>query len=270
MANPKHFNLLPNIEAVSARHAPDTARYYECIQGPPVIDAYVESLRNVIYGEDYLEFHKRRWDEILRYVRHFATVRPQPKILEIGMSTLLRCYKDVAPGAIVHTVDRPRALGGQSAESASAVGSDGHFNLDLNSDSFDVLAGEARKYDLIIMTEVVEHILATPAELIAELLPHLAPGGRFYLTTPNVLRLASLMKMCEEGRTAQNFFSKIEGNTWGHWHYREYTMNELVDEIRKAGATPDMAAFSDCWDSDHEIFRELIATRGNLVAIFGK
>ncbi|MBB4198364.1 hypothetical protein CCR94_22585 [Rhodoblastus sphagnicola] len=270
MANLKHFNLLPNIEAVSERHGPDTARYYDCLQGQPVIDAYLDSLRNVIYGEDYLDFHKRRWDEILRYVRYFASHRPQPKILEVGMSTLLRLYKDVAPGAIVHTVDRPVALGGQSAESAMAVGSDRHFNLDLNTDGFDVLAGEERKYDLIIMTEVVEHILATPSELIAELLPHLAGSGRVYLTTPNVLRLGSLMKMCEEGRTEQNFFSKIEGNSWGHWHYREYTMNELVEEVRKTGAVPDMMAFSNCWDNDHELFSELVAVRGNLVAIFGK
>ena len=63
----------------------------------------------------------------------------------------------------------------------------------------DLLCGDCesiqlgRKFDLIVFSEVIEHV-ASPVRALDNLLAHLAPEGRIVLTTPNPTYYATLIR----------------------------------------------------------------------------
>lgn len=79
--------------------------------------------------------------------------------------------------------------------------------LDLDEDSVayanmrgeDLLLGNCetaqlnRKFDLIVLSEVIEHVNA-PAQAITNLVKHLNPKGKLYITTPNPTYYGTLLR----------------------------------------------------------------------------
>jgi 2-polyprenyl-3-methyl-5-hydroxy-6-metoxy-1,4-benzoquinol methylase len=109
------------------------------------------------------------------------------KVLDIGCGAghLLKIIKEKAPLANFYGVDLiqyPEAT---------------HFELikqNLN-DHFSFLAND---FDLIISTEVIEH-LENPRLFLRELIKKTKPHGKIILTTPNPYSLLSLLSFCLKG-----------------------------------------------------------------------
>lgn len=86
------------------------------------------------------------------------------------------------------------------------------------------------RYDLIVFTEIFEHITFNPIQLWKTLYQILKPGGMIYISTPNALALGSLVRSFKNlvslksiGITVDDIFSKV---TYGH-HWKEYTPREI-------------------------------------------
>jgi 2-polyprenyl-3-methyl-5-hydroxy-6-metoxy-1,4-benzoquinol methylase len=108
--------------------------------------------------------------------------------------------------------------------------------LDLESKNFSKLLG-IKKFNMVVLTEVFEHLRIDPIQLILEIRSILKTNGYLYLTTPNARRMPNL----------KSFFYDKENNcdlhlNYSHLrikkfcgHYREFLPNELVIFFSKMG-----------------------------------
>jgi SAM-dependent methyltransferase len=95
-----------------------------------------------------------------------------------------------------------------------------------------VIAGGAR-FDLVVLLEVIEHIPEPPYVTFNRLKSILNPGGRIFLTTPNLFRLRNTVRMIR-GRDFLDEFQLPEPGE-GLGHQMEYSAVHMAWQIRKAG-----------------------------------
>jgi len=176
------------------------------------------------------------------------------RVLDVGNTQNLAWYKAFLPGIELVAADRPG--GPEYADS------DHRIRLDLNTGDLSPLNATA-PYDLIVFTEVLEHLSVSPVLLLRQLVALLATDGVLYLTTPNFFRVENLAKI----RRRQNPLPMYPAdNTDRHHHTREYAMAELLAVMTEAGGRIRCWYFSDCWDDVPLPFDQ----RANLVVVVGK
>lgn len=86
------------------------------------------------------------------------------------------------------------------------------------------------KYDLVVFTEILEHITFNPIQFWKLIYQILKPGGMIYISTPNAFALPSYVRAIKNafgiksiGITVDDIFSKV---TYGH-HWKEYSAKEI-------------------------------------------
>ena len=100
----------------------------------------------------------------------------------------------------------------------------------------------AKSFDLIVFTEVIEHLPFNCIPLLREFHRILRPGGRVYCATPNLGYVKTRLKLAL-GRDIGNPVSHlIAGLTPGTGvsvglHWREHTKQSLIDLFEAAGFT---------------------------------
>ena len=99
-------------------------------------------------------------------------------------------------------------------------------------------------FDLLIFGEVIEHLAASPRAVLAKLAGLLRPGGRLMLTTPNFLSLGNRLKML----TGKNPLERIRKETENPGHFREYSMNEMVEYVEGSGLEIVEKSYPDYWN----------------------
>lgn len=90
-----------------------------------------------------------------------------------------------------------------------------------------------KSFDLVLMSKIVEHLTADPMVYLKEAKRVLKPGGKIFITTPNVVRLQNLM-MLLWGKNIYFPLEQLEQNIYAR-HNREYTLEELKAVLQKAG-----------------------------------
>lgn len=99
-------------------------------------------------------------------------------------------------------------------------------------------------FDVVVFSEVFEHLRIDPIFTISELGRVLAPGGVLLLTTPNLrslrglLRLALLGKGWAVGAHPLTEYRKLSEQGW-MGHVREYTALEVTDFVEGCGLVVD-------------------------------
>ncbi len=86
------------------------------------------------------------------------------------------------------------------------------------------------EYDLVVFTEIMEHITFNPIVFWKRIYQILKPGGVIYVSTPNAFALPNYIRnlkntllMKSIGVSVDDIFSKV---TYGH-HWKEYSANEI-------------------------------------------
>ena len=203
-----------------------------------------QSARPLGGQEKYVEHHKVRFWEIANIstilINELGLER-KPLILDFGYSVNTLVLELLYPEAVVYSADRPAIL---LPEKRGARG----LSADLAGDNLEE-RDFGIKFDLIIFSEVIEHILANPIKILRFLIKHLAPHGYLLVTTPNFF---SLHKLHSVGRRINP--QSVYPETYGpedapHFHIREYSMGELLEISGKAGGVPVAFFFSGCWDT---------------------
>jgi 2-polyprenyl-3-methyl-5-hydroxy-6-metoxy-1,4-benzoquinol methylase len=120
---------------------------------------------------------------------------------------------------------------------------------------------------MVMLCEVLEHLLVSPANLFRALAASLVPGGLLYVTTPNFLRHSSRMDLAAGRNPQQIFPASFTPARRFHHHVREYTMVELLAAMAEAGLKVEMAYYSDCWDAADAAAALPAAALQNLVVV---
>jgi 2-polyprenyl-3-methyl-5-hydroxy-6-metoxy-1,4-benzoquinol methylase len=171
----------------------------------------------------YAEFQARRYPSIVRFLAE-SPPKSGTRTLDLGGGIgSLAVALHAAFGGSYDVADfLPASDGVRAAQAAHGVARSDVCDLTARP----ALDGLARDYDLIAFVEVLEHLLVNPLLLFREIRGHLRPGGRLFLTTPNVARLGNRLKLLR-GRSIQELGRYPRDGVGVYGHVVEYTRGEL-------------------------------------------
>lgn len=113
---------------------------------------------------------------------------------------------------------------------------------DIEKESFPFEDGQ---FDIVIFSEVIEHIHSSPKKALREIWRVLATNGVLILTTPNLAILKNRLRL---------LFGRSNHVALSHWfnsepffdHVREYTLDEVKKMLVWAGFDIKQARFENC------------------------
>ena len=104
---------------------------------------------------------------------------------------------------------------------------------------FDSIPFEENTFDIVIASEVVEHLFLSPKALFVKLYPVLKPEGKLIVTTPNFASLLNIVLLIKNRNPAAPFPDEA---VWvdkraqdPRVHPREYTVKEIESALLDAG-----------------------------------
>jgi SAM-dependent methyltransferase len=196
----------------------------------------------------YYRLHRYRFWQLLQALPAPAGQR----VLEVGMNPgqftriLVRAgYKvsgtDLFPE---HRAELWQALGVEARR----------LNLDEAAD--DALPFADGSFDIVVFSEVIEHLRRSPLRALTLLARMLRPGGLLAVSTPNELylksRLATLGRMLawQSPEPFEEFVRRntLVGDEQYYTHGRLYTLGELRWMVERAGLHVEQARFGNPWE----------------------
>ena len=88
------------------------------------------------------------------------------------------------------------------------------------------------KFDLVIFTEVLEHIFASDSMVMANIFSLLRPGGTLCFSVPNIATFLNRVRLLIGRNVCWPKEDQINGVFGGHGHIREYTFQEVIDLMK--------------------------------------
>src|SRR5258708_326620 len=175
---------------------------------------------------NYLRFHARRYEFLLAAVEGVMVETRGAKavrILDIGASFQTLLLRDAYPDAVLDT------LGFEDARWRSPQ--DAHIPFDLNDAACREKWPSVEPYDVVVLTEVIEHVHTAARVVLECIASFLRPGGALVLQTPNAVglhvRIRTLM-----GRNPHHMIREEQHNPG---HFCEFTMDDLTRPLKAAG-----------------------------------
>jgi 2-polyprenyl-6-hydroxyphenyl methylase/3-demethylubiquinone-9 3-methyltransferase len=181
--------------------------------------------------EPYLRHHFRRFaDTKQRFLSHWNRDRGN-RLLDIGAHWLHQALLYAIDGFEVTALDLPITFELANVRSLAQAHS---IALLPNPDLAQATALRSLPddtFDVVLFTEIIEHITFNPVTMWREIYRVMKPGARLVITTPNYYAL--------RGRTWQwgRFFKRFGGgldvldilsrHTYAH-HWKEYSLRELI------------------------------------------
>ena len=193
-------------------------------------------------GGDYLRFHRERFYEIDCAIENLLPrTGRNPTIMDFGLSMNSFIMRRLFPNVRLSIADRPAIR--VPANKFHRV-----LPVDLLDDSLDSIDLGA-KFDIIVFSEVIEHVLVHPARVVRFLLRHLTPSGWIILTTPNLFSRRKLQLISRRRSPLPPCPATYKRGDPPHLHVREYSMGEMLAMIEQAGGKIEAFFFSGCWDT---------------------
>lgn len=119
-----------------------------------------------------------------------------------------------------------------------------------------VLPFPASSFDVIVFSEVIEHLRRSPLDALRLLVGLLKPGGMLLVSTPNELyvksRMVTLARLAS-WRSPEPFgdFSRrlgLQGDEQYYTHQRLYTLRELSWMVEQAGLVVETESYGNPWE----------------------
>jgi SAM-dependent methyltransferase len=117
------------------------------------------------------------------------------------------------------------------------------FDYDLFNIETDEFPHPDASFDLVIFSELIEHLVVNPVWTLSEIHRVLRPNGCVIITTPNKLSLERLATFVRGGSQMVDRYSPLFG--YGGRHNREYGPAELCDLLTGCGFTVEAMALRD-------------------------
>ena len=171
---------------------------------------------------DYLAMAEGRLQRIMDSI----PVRSGPtRLLDVGTTPFTLLIKETYPHYDVWTLDRTALL-----RDRCRLGGVELRACDLDNSLFPFDDGF---FDVVVFTEVLEHVFAPPTGVLREVKRIMAPGGRLILGVPNIARLSKRLRLLF-GASPLPPADHQMNKDWvhGHGHIHEYTRSEIVSLCR--------------------------------------
>jgi SAM-dependent methyltransferase len=166
--------------------------------------------------QNYVDLRKVRFADILRLCRSYVP-DPSARVLDIGRSELtaylLNFYQNI------HTLGLDTSIDDGGHREVSKMDTLPHITFDLLSSHTVSNWPDCGRFDLIVFSEVIEHLWVAPEFVFAALHSFLADSGILICTTPNAADIAKRLRL----------YSINPG------HVREYTRQELCEIAHSVG-----------------------------------
>jgi 2-polyprenyl-3-methyl-5-hydroxy-6-metoxy-1,4-benzoquinol methylase len=178
---------------------------------------------------DYLRLHFGRFMATKEIFEATWGAR-RGRVLDIGAHWLHQSYLYACDGYEVTAADVPSTL---ETDAVRRLACSSGIHLlpyhDLaNGRAFTQLEDDS--FDVILFTEIIEHLAFNPVALWGEVHRILRPGGRVVVTTPNYLALRTMLRRWRRQLVRPSGGLSVEQiirtPTHGH-HWKEYTLAEL-------------------------------------------
>lgn len=179
-------------------------------------------------GDD--TYFRNQLPRYTRTIRRIQELRPPPcRVLDIGSHYLHQSVLLSELGYEVTGIDIALFTGASFVQ--ERAGSFGIRNSAVNAlEAGDFLVGQDGRFDLIVFTEILEHITFNPIRFWGRVYELLSPSGMVYLSTPNALRPAAWSRQMRNLLSFRGIglsLDEIMGNvTYGH-HWKEYSAREV-------------------------------------------
>lgn len=181
---------------------------------------------------EYFNFHQGRFARFGAFLtREFPNreANRQLKVLDIGSHYLVNAMMLSAQGFEVHGMDVSTFW---EMDFVRERGEKFRIQPIIENDlaAMPTFQGMENQYDLVVFTEIMEHITFNPVSFWKTIYQLLKPGGKIYISTPNALALANWMRGVKNlftfksmGISVDDILSKV---TYGH-HWKEYSAAEI-------------------------------------------
>ncbi len=176
---------------------------------------------------EYFLIHEARYAYIIRQIQEIAAKQAKKlKILDVG------CYP--------YHLGRVMELEGHDVYGISSSHEPVHSpKIKVCNIETDAFPFPANFFDLVICTEVMEHLPQSPAHALKQMARVTKKGGCVLITTPNIARSINRAKLLL-GKTISYPLSQLleddgRGSIIYHRHNREYTLSELTHLMEFAG-----------------------------------
>lgn len=200
--------------------APDAA--------PTGMRGFTSVYQDLILGRSFVEYKdyyiqaRRRYEQTAQAIEALGLPKGSDH-LDIGggqMALLARDLFGFAPtvGDVVETAAQDIISQGVAFQ-----------RVNLMDESYDT----GRRYDLITLLEVIEHIPCPPYVTFVKLMQLLKPGGYLVLTTPNGYRIRNVLRMLTNREILDIYRYPDEDQPLGHQH--EYTTRQMEWQLQHAG-----------------------------------
>lgn len=202
-------------------------------------------------GDHYVGFHAERFAFALEVA---ARQCPRPRLsLDVGpgpFTELLAEQTHTPVDTLGFPPDGPSTGGGR------------HIHFDINGLGTGAPRPEIGPYDLVVFSEVLEHLYTAPPIVLAWLRDLLAPSGVLLLQTPNAAALGRRVRLL----LGRNPYDLINPDPMHPRHFREYTPRELTAFATEAGLDVVELVMGSYFDHTYES-NQRTANRGKAVGI---
>lgn len=167
-------------------------------------------------------------------------------VLELGSSPyfLSVCLRRLCRGRLVHG----NYFGTAESHTCDRLvhtrtGEEWFFESDLFNIETDDFPYPDASFDVVVFSELIEHLGLNPVRTLSEIHRVLKPDGRVVITTPNALSLERLATFLCGGSQMVDRYSPLFG--YGARHNREYHPRELRELVESCGFTIEQLALRD-------------------------
>lgn len=175
-------------------------------------------------GNKYLPGTVGRIARTLSFADHHNPEGDTALIGEIGPGLLIMSENAAGKNAV--------ALGLFGASGNQPLTDQGIPQAEFNLNTGDIPEEYHERIDVLYFCEVFEHLNRWPIDVLSDVKKLLSPNGVLILTTPNVCRLTTRLRILT-GRTPFADYFEHVGD--GHNHVREYGLEEVKYYCDKAG-----------------------------------
>lgn len=185
---------------------------------------------NPLRDKEYFNFHKNRFIRFGKFLDKISVTKPSSfKVLEIGSHYLHSSVLLSNKGFHVDAMDVSEFWQLDFVkERAKKYNLNPIIENDLS--RLNSISETNDNYDLIVFTEILEHITFNPISFWKRIYQIMKPQGIIYISTPNAFSLPymfrslkNLLMLKSIGITIDEIMSKV---TYGH-HWKEYSAYEI-------------------------------------------
>lgn len=186
----------------------------------------------------YLTLHQPRFAEVLRLSRNLVP-DSMARVLDVGRSELTAHLASFYRN--IHTLGFDVGSDDGGHREARWLNDVPHITFDLLNAANGAEWPECGTFDLIVFSEVIEHLHVSPVYVLAFLGSLLSAGGALICTTPNAVCLANRIQMMAGHNPYEQL--RLYGRNPGH--IREYTRSELIRIAAQVGMNCKSHSYND-------------------------